>query len=64
MAIAPFEKIIKLTSMATESNTDLLHLLGADIVHSDEEAFRVLIEQLLQYRKQRISDKIRHASKL
>jgi hypothetical protein len=35
-------------SLATESDTDLVHLLGADIVDTDNEDGAVLIEKLLE----------------
>lgn len=33
--------------MSAKGHTDLLHLLGADIISADYEAFRVFIQQLL-----------------
>ena len=33
-------------SLAPQRNPDLLHLLGADIVRADDEAFGILVEQL------------------
>ena len=42
------KRINKQSYLSTEGDPDLLHLLGADIVSTDDEALGVLVQQLGQ----------------
>ena len=43
-----FMLFVSPTSRATQRDADLLHLTGADVVRSNNEAFWIFIQQFLQ----------------